>query len=80
MNKAYYTIKRETSKYNKHMKWHVEFYRDDKTPLASEWFKTQKQAQWCIDHSIWRGKQGFPIGNHISYTEYLPLTLTAPPA
>jgi len=74
MNKAYYTLKRETSKYNKYMKWHVQYYRYDKTPLASNWFKTQKEAQYHVDHSIWRGKQGFAIGDRISFTEYEELT------
>ena len=70
MNKAYYTLKRETSKYNKYMKWHVEYYRDDKTLLASDWFKTQKAAKQNIELSIYRGKKGFPIGDRMSFTEY----------
>ena len=71
--KVFYTLKRETSKYNKYMKWHVEYYREDKTLNASEWFKTRKEAKQNIDHSIWRGQKGFPIGNSMSFTEYTPL-------
>jgi len=69
-NTAYYTVKRETSEYNKYMKWHVLFYREDRTLLSSQHFKTQKDAQYCITHAIWKGQQGFPIGNHLSFTKY----------
>ena len=73
-NKAYYEIKRETSKYNKYMKWHVIYYYDDtKNVLSSMYFRTEKEAKYDVDHSIWKGKEGFPIGNRISYTDYFPL-------
>ncbi len=72
-DKTFYTVTRETSKYNKYMKWHLQYYRENKTLLASQWFKTQKEAIARVDHSIWRGKQGFPIGNRMSYTDYEPL-------
>jgi hypothetical protein len=69
-NKAFVSLKRETSKYNKYMKWHVEYFRDDMSPLASQWYKTQTQAEQAIETSIWKGQKGFHIGNRISYTEY----------
>ena len=69
-NKGFYEIKRETSKYNKYMKWHLIFYREDKSMLASEYFRTEKEARASVEHSIWRGAQGFPIGNRMSYTSY----------
>lgn len=69
-NKRFWEIRRETSQYNKYMKWHVLFYRADKTELASQWFKTEKKAQGCVEDSIRRGKEGFPIGNMMSYTTY----------
>ncbi len=77
-NEGFWEIKRETSQYNKYMKWHVLFYHADKTEYCSQWFKTEKQAQWCVDHSIWRGKKGFPIGDTMSYTTYQQLTLNSP--
>ncbi len=69
-NVGYYEFKRETSKYNKYMKWHVVYYLDDKTPLASDWFRTEREAQESIEKAIYRGKAGFPIGEMMSYTEY----------
>jgi Uri superfamily endonuclease len=69
-NKAYYNIKRETSQYNKFMKWHVQYYHDNMELLSSEWFKTQREAIANVEKSKWTGARGFPIGNHMSYTEY----------
>lgn len=39
------TIKRETSKYNKYMKWHVEFFRKDGSLLSSQYERTRKDAE-----------------------------------
>ena len=72
-DKAYYTLKRETSKYNKYMKWHVQYYRFDKSLLSSIYFKTRKLAQYNIERSISRGSHGFPIGNRMTYTSYSEL-------
>ena len=69
-NKLSYTAKRETSEYNKYMKWHLELFRDDKSRLASQYFKTQNEMNRHIDRMVYRGKKGFPIGNHLSFTEY----------
>ena len=55
------------------MKWHVEYYQYDKTRSSSEYFRTQKEAQWNIDNSINRGHRGFPIGDKMAYTEYRQL-------
>jgi len=73
INKVYYTIKRETSKYNKYMKWHLELYHEDKSLLSSEYCKTRKLAQNIIDRAIDRGRKGFPIGNRLSYSEYFEM-------
>ena len=70
MNDAFVKLSRETSKYNKYMKWHVEYFRNDMSPLSSEWFRTQKRAKEAMEKAIDTGKRGFPIGNHLSYTEY----------
>ena len=73
-DQVYYEIKRETSKYNKYMKWHLLLYREDKTLLSSMYHKTRKAAERDVDNSILRGKEGFPIGNRLYFTEYLPIT------
>ncbi len=72
-SKVFYTIKRETSKYNKYMKWHLELFREDKTLLSSEYTKTQKEAKRIIERAVNSGKRGFPIGNRMTYTNYYPL-------
>ncbi len=69
-NKAFYQIKRETSKYNKYMKWHLELFRENKTLLSSEYFRTEREALASIERSKQTGKEGFPIGDHLSYTDY----------
>ena len=70
METVFYEIKRETSKYNKYMKWHVSMFREDKSLLSSEHFKTQKEAISSIDRAKWRGQRGFPIGDKLFYTNY----------
>ena len=70
-NKCSYTAKRETSQYNKRMKWHLETFRGDGGSLySSQYFKTQKEMNQHIERMIYRGKEGFPIGNYLSFTEY----------
>ncbi len=69
-NVAYYELLRETSKYNKYMRWHVKYYLENKTLVASDWFKTEREAQESIETAIYRGRQGFPIGKMLSFTEY----------
>ena len=72
MNKAYYTLKRETSKYNKYMKWHLEYFREDGSLLSSEYFKTKNAATISLNNAVLRGQQGFPIGDRLSFTNYYP--------
>ena len=72
-NKISYIAKRETSQYNKYMKWHLECFRADNSLLSSQHFKTQKEMNWHIDQMIYSGKRGFPIGNHLSFTEYMQI-------
>ena len=71
MNNITWKINRETSKYNKYMKWHLELFRTDNSRLSSMFFKTRKEAIASIERSIYRGNQGFPIGDSIYYTEYI---------
>ena len=73
MDKIYYQLKRETSKYNKYMKWHLSYFREDKSLLSSDWFRTEKSAQSAIELANWNAKRGFPIGDKIIFYEYLPL-------
>jgi len=68
-----YKITRETSKYNKYMKWHLEYFRDNNSGLSSNWFKTQKEAIQNVERAIYRGKKGFPIGDRLSFTDYIAL-------
>ena len=72
-NKISYKITRKTSKYNKYMKWQLELFRKDNTRLSSQYFKTQKAAMESIKRAIYRGQKGFPIGNRLSYTDYIQL-------
>lgn len=69
-NKGFIELRRETSKYNKYMKWRVITYREDMTLLASEYYRTRKKAEQHIETSVFRGKHGFPIGNRLSFTDY----------
>ena len=51
-NKGFWEIRRETSKYNKYMKWHILFYDDQMQILASDWTKTKKEAQQKVETAI----------------------------
>ena len=65
-NTGHVTIIRETSKYNKYMKWHVVYNRDDETQLASQWFKTRKAAV----ESVTQKRSPLPVGNGFTMTFY----------
>jgi hypothetical protein len=69
-NQAFYEIVREDSKYNKYIKWFVRTYHLDKTLLSSQGVKTRKEAEAIVERMIEQGKQGFPIGDHLSFTDY----------
>ncbi len=63
-----YTLKRETSKYNKYMKWHLTFYYEEGgAVLSSEWFKTERQARESVDRM--KTRDPFPIGNSYQILE-----------
>jgi len=64
IQKVEYEIKRETSKYNKNMKWHLIYYSD--LGKRSEWFKTEKEAKKHVKNSIERGKEG-KFGTYMEY-------------
>lgn len=69
-NKVWFKLSRQSSPYNPSLKWHVEYYRENKTLLASQYFKTRKEAQANIDCTIEQGIAGFPIGDRLPYTTY----------
>jgi len=71
-NTIYFEIVRETSKYNKYIKWFYRTYREDGTPVSSGGYKTQKEAQAVHDRAVRIGREGFAIGNRTCYTTYLP--------
>ena len=71
-NTIYFEIIRETSKYNKYIKWFYRSYLEDGRPICSLGYRTQKEAQAFHDRAVETGKKGFPIGDKISHTIYLP--------
>lgn len=70
MSTVFYKITRETSKYNKRMKWHIVFTTKDGSVFSSDWEPTQKEAIATVELAKWNGKRGFPIGDRIFYTDY----------
>lgn len=71
-DKRPYELRRETSQYNKYMKWRVIFYYSiGGTILASDYFRTRREAEYRIERMIRQGKEGFPIGNKIIYSDYI---------
>ena len=56
-----YKIVRETSKYNKYIKWFAKCFRDDNTLLSSFGYRTEKEAR----KSIIPKENPFPIGNRL---------------
>ena len=72
-NECKYSITREDNKYNKYMKWHLMFFMGSGS-TASQWFKTRKEAAYCVEHAIYDGQKGFHIGNYVSFTTYKEVT------
>lgn len=72
MNTVYFEIVRETSKYNKYIKWFYRTYRADMSLLSSGGYRTEKEARAVHQRAVMIGKEGFPIGDRISYTNFLP--------
>ena len=70
MNKEIYEIVRESSKYNKYIKWFLRTYNENMKQLSSAGYKTRREAEEAVERMVKRGKEGFPIGDHLSYTEY----------
>jgi len=63
------TIKRETSKYNKYMKWHVETVYNETGSTSSNYFKTKREA---VEH-INEPHRPCPVGNNrmlLSHIEF----------
>jgi hypothetical protein len=57
-----YKIVRETSPYNKYIKWFYRDYREDGTAIISFGYKTQKEARQFAEN---KHNTSFPIGNKI---------------
>ena len=65
----YFRVIRETSKYNKYMKWHLLCYRSDKTTtLSSEYTKTRQQA-----YDIAKQSRPLAVGDRLQITIYQEL-------
>ena len=69
-NRAFYEIIREGSKYNSYIKWYVRTYQSDMILISSFGYRTRKEAEFEVERMICQGKQGFPIGDYLSYTDY----------
>jgi len=61
ISKAFYEIKRETSKYNKYMKWHLIEHLETGS-ICSNYFKSKNQ---CLNY-INKSREPLPIGDRIS--------------
>ena len=64
------TIKRETSKYNKYMKWHVEIIHTETGSKASNHFKTKKEAVEYINQP----HRPCPVGSNRMLLSYIKIT------
>lgn len=64
-----YRITRETSRYNKYMKWHVECFHDNGKLLSSNHTKTKKEAEMRMS----RPPRPIPVGNRLLFTHYKAL-------
>ena len=72
MNIIKYDIKRETSKYNKYMKWNLNLFKEDGSNFGSRFFKTERDAKEYIELAKFEGLKGFPIGDRMAYYQYIP--------
>ena len=63
---VYYKIVRETSIYNKYIKWFAKCYRKDKSLLSSFGYRTEKEAR----ESIIIKENPFPIGERLINFKY----------
>lgn len=59
-----YRIIRETSKYNKYIKWFLRTFREDGTILSSAGYRTRKEAVEIVT----KPRRPMPIGNRFSVT------------
>jgi len=66
ISKAVCDLKRETSRYNKYMKWHLT-QTSENGGVSSRYFKSKPEA---LRH-IHRPRQPMPIGNHMSLRHLL---------
>ena len=62
VNKRKVLIKRETSKYNKYMKWHIETHIDGQL-ISSEYTKTKPEAM----RKLTAPARPMPIGDKIAF-------------
>ena len=63
----YYKIIRETSKYNKYIKWFAKCYRHNGEEISSFGYRTEKEARNSID--ILKGI--FPVGSRLINYVYI---------
>ncbi len=64
-----FEIKRESSQYNKYLKWHIICYREDGSMLSSEYTTTKKIAY----QKVCNDKKPLPIGNRLVKTNYVEI-------
>ena len=50
-----YRIERETSKYNKRMKWHI-IGTSEGIDVTSEWKATEREAKQAVEISEWQAE------------------------
>jgi len=65
ISKANYSITRETSQYNKYMKWHL-IINFENGAKASNFFKTQKETI----ESVMALRRPLPIGDNMALSYY----------
>ena len=66
IQKAVCSLKRETSKYNKYMKWHL-IQTSENGSISSQYFKTKPET---LRH-LHKPHRPMPIGNHMSLRHLL---------
>jgi len=66
-----FEIVRETSTYNRAIKWYLRNYHPDGQLFASLGFRTKHEALEQVRSDIYRGEKGFQIGNRTQYTHYI---------
>jgi hypothetical protein len=66
MTTNYYELRRESSKYNQRLRWHLLYYNAEGFNFFSLYFKTKKEAEMTIDYDKINGARGGLDGNHFT--------------